>query len=102
MRKLNKEKFLKTELGASMVECVTAWDEYLEKQGRYLFGTADNKKYRKACEQCQVQWEIYKMAIRQFYGIEYYFSRNGEHFGICSGDGSDWLFKVNRTQDAVG
>lgn len=27
--KLNKEKFLKTELGSSLKECVTAWDHWI-------------------------------------------------------------------------
>lgn len=30
MRKMNKEKFLKTEFGGSLKECVTAWDKWLE------------------------------------------------------------------------
>ena len=28
--KMNKEKFLKTELGSSLEECITAWDKWLE------------------------------------------------------------------------
>lgn len=36
------------------------------------------------------------MAVRQFYGIEYCFSRTDEYFGVCTEDETDWLFKVNR------
>lgn len=82
--KLNKEKFLKTELGSSLKECIAAWDKWLEI------------KDEKAAYWCQAQWEVYKMAIRQFYGIEYYFSRTDEYFGICTEDESDWLFKMER------
>lgn len=32
MMKLNKEKFLKTELGAEMVNCIDCWDLYLSKK----------------------------------------------------------------------
>lgn len=32
--KLNKEKFLKTEIGGSMDECVTAWDKALTEQNK--------------------------------------------------------------------
>ena len=48
--KLNKEKFLKTELGSGMQECLTAWDKWLAAGDR------------KAALWCQAQWEVYKMA----------------------------------------
>lgn len=70
MMKMNKEKFLKTELGSSLQECITAWDKWLEVGDR------------KAAYWCQAQWEVYKMAVRQFYGIEYCFSRTDEYFGV--------------------
>ena len=43
--KMNKEKFLKTELGSSLEECITAWDKWLEIGDR------------KAEYWCQAQWE---------------------------------------------
>ena len=84
MMKMNKEKFLKTELGSGLQECITAWDHWLEVGDR------------KAAYWCQAQWEVYKMAVRQFYGIEYCFSRTDEYFGVCTEDETDWLFKVER------
>lgn len=84
MMKMNKEKFLKTELGSSLQECITAWDKWLEIGDR------------KAALWCQAQWEVYKVAIRQFYGIEYCFSRTYEYFGVCTEDETNWLFKVER------
>ena len=82
--KMNKENFLKTELGSHMRECLTAWDKWIENGDR------------KAALWCQAQWEVYQIAIRQFYGIEYYFSRTDEYFGVCTEDEADWLFKVER------
>lgn len=84
MMKMNKEKFLKTEFGRSLQECVTAWDKLLEVGDR------------RPAYCCQAQWDVYKLAIRHFYGIEYYFTRTDEYFGICTEDESDWLFKVER------
>ena len=34
--------------------------------------------------------------MRQFYNIEYHFSRTDEYFGVCTEDETDWLFKVER------
>lgn len=84
LKKLNKEKFLKTEFGSNMKECVTAWDKWLSIGDR------------KAAEWCQAQWEVYKAAIRQFYGVEYFFTRTDEYFGVVTEDETDWLFKVEK------
>ena len=84
MKKLDKVKFLKTRLGASLVECITAWDEWLK--------TGD----RQAALWCQAQWEVYQIAVKQFYGIEYHFTRTDEYFGVCTEDETDWLLKVER------
>ena len=58
--KLNKEKFLKSELGGNLQECVTAWDHWLtelrsltlillvrniEKQEKLLIGVRHSGKY---------------------------------------------------------
>ena len=82
--KLNKDKFLKTEFGANLVECVTAWEKNLEA------------KDHRAELWCQAQWEVYQMALKQFYGADYHFSRTDHYFGVCTPDGEDWLFKQGR------
>ena len=84
MMKLNKEKFLKTELGAEMANCIDCWDLYLSK-----------KDYESALI-CQAQWTIYQMAIKQFYGVEYHFTRTDDYYGIVTEDETDWLYKVER------
>lgn len=94
--KLNKDKFMKTEAGSSMVECVTAWDKALTEQNRYTWESREHKRARRAAEWCQAQWEVYQMMMRQFYGIEYHFSRTDEYFGICTENEADWLLKVER------
>lgn len=83
--KFNKENFLKTKFGAGMIKCVDCWDLYLDKD----FESA---------KLCQAQWEIYQMAIKQFYGIEYHFTRTDEHYGIVTEDDKNWLYKVERDE----
>lgn len=97
--KLDKEKFLKSELGSSMIECAKSWDHWLNESKRYAYDFMTNSEYKSAKQNvlwCQAQWEVYKMAVRQFYGVEYCFSRTDDYFGICTEDESDWLIKVER------
>ncbi|SCH39992.1 Uncharacterised protein [uncultured Clostridium sp.] len=96
--KLNKEKFLKTELGGDLQECVTAWDRWLTELRKMGQGCVSQEYHetRKAADWCQAQWEVYQTVMRQFYGIDYHFSRTDEYFGVCTEGGEDWLFKVER------
>lgn len=96
--KMNKEKFLKTDLGSNMMECLTAWDKWLMELRKFNINNVGSEYQgtRKAVDWCQAQWEIYQMAIKQFYGIEYFFTRTDEYFGVCTEDESDWLFKIER------
>lgn len=87
--KLNKEKFLKTELGVNLQECVTAWDHWLNLN--------NSVSRSKSLAWCQAQWEVFQTVMRQFYNIEYHFSRTDEYFGVCTEDETDWLLKVERT-----
>ena len=82
--KMNKEKFLKTEFGSEMTNCIDCWDLYLSTKDY------DSSKL------CQAQWEVYQMAVKQFYGIEYHFTRTDERYGIVTEDYKDWLYKVER------
>lgn len=92
--KLNKEKFLKTEFGGELECTITAWDQALEKNRR----TGEDKEILKTLAWCQAQWEVYRMAIKHFYGVEYHFTRTDEYYGLCTEDESDWLMKVDREQ----
>ena len=91
--KMNKIKFLKTEFGGSLGSCIIAWDQALEKQKKYGVHEEEYKEAEKTALWCQAQWEVYQMAVKQFYGVEYFFSRTDEYFGVCTDDESDWLFK---------
>lgn len=84
--KLNKEKFLKSELGGNLDECVKSWD----------FAIRGGNRTKPLADWCQAQWEVYQIMFRQMYGIEYHFSRTEEYFGICTEDCKDWLIKVER------
>ena len=90
--KLNKEQFLKTGFGGELECMVTAWDQALEKNCH----TSADKETLSTLAWCQAQWEVYRMAIKQFYGVEYHFTRTDEHYGLCTEDESDWLFKRER------
>lgn len=97
--KLNKEKLLKTEFGCSLKKCITAWDKALAERTKYSYRKDESREYMKATEisnRCQTQWEVYQMAIKQFYGIECCFSRTDQYYGICTYDESDWLIKIER------
>lgn len=95
MMKMNKEKFFKTEFGAELESCIKSWDIALDNLRKCR---EDDRwmKERKVADWCQAQWEVYQMAIRQFYGIEYHFTRTDEYFGLVTEDETDWLFKVER------
>lgn len=95
-RKMNKEEFLQSELGSNMKECITTWDKNLEEQYIHDYCTDEYKRGMQGSLWCQAQWEVYQIAIRQFYEVEYHFSRTDEYFGVCTEDESDWLFKIER------
>lgn len=94
--KLNKEKFLKTEVGAELKCCIISWDKALDGCRKYSWETGEYKRERKVADWCQAQWEVYKMVLRQFFGVEYCFTRTDEYFGLVTENEADWLFKVCR------
>ena len=81
--KFNKEKFLKTWFGAEMKNCIDCWDLYIR--------TKDDVR----ANLCYAQWQVYKLAIKQFYDIVYCFSRTDEYYGLVTENG-DWLYKNYR------
>ena len=87
--KMNKEQFLKTEFGGELESTITAWDDALSRN-------REDKEVLRTLAWCQAQWEVYRMAIKHFYGVEYHFTRTDEYYGVCTEDESDWLMKVDR------
>ena len=86
---LNKEEFLKSELGLLALSCINGAEHYLSE------GTALTRR-KSAYALCIAEWSAIKIAIKQFYDIDYYFIRDAKYYGIGTIDESDWLFKVER------
>lgn len=103
--KLNKVKFLKTEVGAELDSCIKTWDNALEERRKVTPGLSSNTEAEKGMgyrywnntvTYCQAQWEVYQLVLRQFFGIEYHFTRTDEYFGVVTEDESDWLIRYDR------
>lgn len=100
--KLNKEKFMKTEMGGELKETIRTWDKAIDERRKATpgIGNPDQglgfKYWDNTCRSCQDRWEVFKLAIKQFYGIEFFFTRTDEYFGIVTEDEADWLMKVER------
>ena len=90
--KLNIKKFMMTEMGGELEETIKAWDQALEERRKATPGIGDPDQglgfgyWDRTCKSCQDRWEVFKLAIRQFYGIEFNFTRTDECFGICNDD----------------
>lgn len=78
--KLNIKKFMMTEMGGELEETIKAWDQALEERRKATPGIGDPD-------------------LRQFYGIEFNFTRTDEYFGICNDDETIWLMKENRKEE---
>lgn len=74
--KLNKEKFMKTEMGGELEETIRTWDKAIDERRKATpgIGNPDQglgfKYWDNTCRSCQDRWEVFKLAIKQFYGIE--------------------------------
>lgn len=84
MLTLYKDKFLKTEFGSEMINCINCWEKAINE-----------KDFQKSIF-FQGQWEVYQLALKQFYGIDYSFTRTNDYYGIVKNDESDWLYKIEK------
>lgn len=94
--KLNKEEFLQSELGQSLKGYLIEWDRALDDLAKYGFGTPDYNEAQKNVFICSEMWVGFRMALKYFCGVDYHFTRTDDYFGVCTNDGKDWLFKINR------
>lgn len=100
--KLNINKFMKTEMGSELEETIRCWDNAIEERRKTTpgWGNPDEgmgfQYWENTCKSCQDRWDIFKLAIKQFCGIEFFFTRTDEYFGICTEDETEWLMKVER------
>lgn len=108
--KLNIEKFMKTEMGAELEETIRCWDKAIEERRKVTPGLSSRTEedkgmgyhyWNNTCKSCQDRWEVFKLAIHQFYGIEFFFTRTDEYFGICTEDETTWLMKEDRQQKEI-
>lgn len=102
--KLVKARFERTEFGRQMVETVKAIDFYL-KERSHTSQWGEPEKYKrlsKNIDRLFAQFEIFKLAVKQFYGVEYHFTRTDDYFGCCTEDGEDFLFRFEREKKASG
>lgn len=68
----------------------------LSRKSKVPWGTPEYLEECKNWDRCLAQHEVYQMAVKQFYGVEYHFSRTDDYFGLCTEDEQDWLFKYDR------
>ena len=87
--KLNIKKFMMTEMGGELEETIKAWDQALEERRKATPGLAI--RIRDWASDTGIvpvklsgQMGSFKLAIRQFYGIEFNFTRTDEYFGIAT------------------
>lgn len=102
--KLVKARFERTEFGKQMVETVKAIDFYL-KERSHTSQWGEPEKYEgltKDIDRLFAQFEIFKLAVKQFYGVEYHFTRTDDYFGCCTDNGEDFLFRFEREKKVSG
>lgn len=71
----NKDKILDTDFGSELEMTIVALDFYHPEQGQF----GEHKDF----DICLAKWEIFQIALKQFYGINYYFVRDEEYYGLC-------------------
>lgn len=102
--KLDKKEFFKTELGEELEETIRCWDHAMAERKKskagYRRGESDSglgfEYWDRTCQSCLDKWEVFKLAIKQFYEVEYNFTRTEDYFGLVTEDGTDWLLKEDR------
>lgn len=94
--KMNKEKFLRTEMGGEIIATIKLWDRALEEKKKYVEGTDKYYQEEEKAIRYAAKWEAFQIALHQFYGGWWHFTRTDEYFGVTTDDGKDWLYKEER------
>lgn len=100
--KLDKDEFLKTELGKKVLETIEALDFYKTDLTNCIRVQCDTTMCRLELKEIYQEWLFLRQEIRDLFGVNYLYARNSKYYGLCTKDGSDWLFKVNREIDGKG
>ena len=74
-------KFLETDLGKAMIEVIQGWETAIQEQ--------DDTQIDICCG----KWTIIKIALKQLYGKDFYFSRTDDYYGVTTEDEKIWLIK---------
>ena len=100
---MDKEAFLETDVGIWLQNCIEAWDQAIEERKKLnpaYSGESDEgqefQHWDDICKRCAAQWEVYRVVLRQFCGMDCCFTRTEEYFGLVTEDEGSWLFKENR------
>lgn len=102
--KLNKDEFLKTEFGEQFKYTVGSLHDLYEKRAECA-NLEDWEEVQSCCyriNELRTGLGVFMLALKQFYGIKYRVRETAYHYGLCTTNGSDWLFKVNRGIDGKG
>lgn len=92
--KMNKKKFLKTEFGSEFEESIRELNYSLNEISNISKSKlpAEYRKLENDIQYLFAKWHVFQLALKQFYGIEYYISRTDEYYGVCTEE-EDFLFK---------
>ena len=92
--KMNKEKFLKTEFGSELEGNIRALNYYLNeiKKVSPVYNEKEYKTLDNDIHTLFSKWHVFQLALKQFYGIEYNFTRTEDYYGLCT-DKKDFLFQ---------
>ncbi len=82
-------KFLETELGKAMIEVIQGWETAIQEQ--------DDTQIDICCG----KWTIIKIALKQLYGKDFYFSRTDDYYGVTTEDEKIWLIKEYYKKEEV-
>ena len=85
---IEKDNFLQTELGLDLRICIDTIDKLLPELYNPLF--ADNYHFYLG------KLEVFKLLLKQLFGVEYCFSRTDDYYGLVIDNQDDWLYKVER------
>lgn len=94
--KMNKEKFLHTEMGGEIIATIKLWNKALEEKKKYAEGTDKYYREEEKAIRYAAKWEAFQIALHQFYGEWWHFTRMDGYFGIVTDDEKDWLYKEER------
>ena len=98
MLKMNKEEFMNTAMGVALWKTVKAIDFYCSERAKTCEWENPKRfeELKHYIDRLMAKWEIFRLALKQFYGIEYNLTRTDEYYGVCTDDESDFLIKEER------